>query len=95
VITHIVFFKLKDRGPENIEKARERLDSLRHRVETLRSLEVGVDVLRKERSFDIALTARFDSMEGLESYRVHPYHREVADWIKAASVAVASVDYES
>jgi hypothetical protein len=95
VITHIIFFKLKNRNPENIEKARERLDSLRGRVETLRSLEVGVDVLHKERSFDIALTARFDSMEGLTAYQQHPYHREVADWIKAASVSVASVDYES
>lgn len=95
MITHIVLFKLRDRGPENIEKARRRLLSLLGRVEVLRSLEVGVDIIGRERSFDIALVARFDSLEDLETYRKDPYHVEVAGYIKGESESVVSVDYES
>jgi hypothetical protein len=58
-------------------------------------LEVGVDVVRGERSFDIALVARFDDLAGLEAYRSHPLHVEVADYIKGASESVVSVDYDS
>ncbi len=93
MITHIVLFKLKVTA--NIEEARARLAALDGRIDALRSIEVGVDVVRRERSFDIALIARFDSIEGLEAYRSHPLHVEVADYIKAASESVVSVDYDS
>ena len=95
MITHIVLFRLKDRRPESVEEARRRLASLMGRVESLRSLEVGADVLHKERSYDIALTARFASLDGLEAYQLHPYHVEVGGWIKGRSEAIAAVDYES
>jgi len=95
MITHIVFFKLTEKNPENLQAAKEKLSSLMGKVESLRSLEVGVDVMGRERSFDLALTARFDSLEGLEAYQQHPYHVEVATWIKGRSGAIASVDYES
>ncbi|MEE8574935.1 MAG: Dabb family protein [Thermodesulfobacteriota bacterium] len=95
MITHIVFFKLKDSSEENTGKAAGVLRGLEGKVPELRSLEVGTDVIRGERSYDIALTARFDDLAGLEAYRVHPFHVEVAGYIKNESSAVASVDYES
>ncbi len=93
MLTHIVLFKLKDRAV--IDTARERLAALEGRINSLRSLEVGVDVVRGERSFDIALVATFDDRAGLEAYRTHPLHVEAADYIKAESEAVVSVDYDS
>ncbi len=93
MLTHIVLFKLKDRAV--IDTARARLAALEGRIKPLRSLEVGVDVVMGERSFDIALVATFDDRAGLEAYRTHPLHVEVADYIKAASEAVVSVDYDS
>ena len=92
MLTHIVLFKLKDRAV--IDTARERLAALDGHIESLRSLEVGVDVVRRERSFDIALVAKFDDRAGLEAYRTHPLHVEVADYIKGESSAVVSADYE-
>jgi len=93
MITHIVFFKLSDKN--EIEKAASLLRGLDQKVPVIRSLNVGVDVARRERSYDIALVARFDSMEDLEAYRVHPEHRKVADYLKEVSSSIASVDYES
>ena len=96
MITHIVLFKLKERTPEGIEKARELLLSMEGKVEQLRYLEVGVDLIHSERSADVALVTRFDSMEDLQAYQVHPYHAgEVAAYMKSVSSSVTAADYQS
>ena len=95
MITHIVLFKLKERTPEGIEKAKEILLSMEGKVEMLRHLEVGVDLIHSERSADIALFTKFDSMADLQAYQVHPYHaNEVAAYMKSVSSAVMTADYQ-
>jgi hypothetical protein len=94
MITHIVLFKLKERTPEGVEKARQLLLSMEGKVEQLRYLEVGVDLIHSERSADIALVTKFDSLEDLQAYQVHPYHaQEVAAYMRSVSSAVTSADY--
>lgn len=96
MLTHIVMFKLKEPTPENIAAAKEKLLSMQGNVPMLRHLEVGVDVVRSERSYDIALNTKFDSLEDLQAYQVHPYHGgDVAPFMREMSAAVAVVDYES
>jgi hypothetical protein len=95
MITHIVLFKLKDPSAENAAKAKELLLSMDGKLPMLRQLEVGIDVIRSERSFDVALYTKFDSLPDLQAYQVHPYHADVvAAYMKANSAAVAVVDYE-
>lgn len=95
MITHVVLFKLKDRSPENIGKTRDILAGLKDKVQVLKHLEVGTDVVRGERSYDIALVARFDTLDDLEAYRVHPAHQEVVEYIKTVKESTVAVDYES
>ncbi len=95
MITHTVLFKLKDRSPENIEKAKNVLSGMKGKIPQLRHLEVGVDVLHTERSYDIALVTKFDSLEGLAAYQSHPVHVEVAKFIMSAKESAIAVDYES
>lgn len=96
MITHIVFFKLKDKSAESIDAAKGKLLSMDGRIDLLRHLEVGADVIRSERSYDLALVTRFDSMADLQAYQVHPYHAgEVAAYMKSVSESVVAVDYES
>ena len=96
MITHIVLFKLKDPSPEGIRNATEKLLSMKGKVETLRHLEVGTDLVRSARSYDIALFTKFDSLEDLQAYQVDPYHGgDVAPFMREASEAVAVVDYAS
>jgi heme-degrading monooxygenase HmoA len=95
VITHIVLFKLKDRSPGSVERARRVLSGLEGKIPELRGFEVGADVLRSERSYDIALTARFDSLSDLQAYQVHPAHQEVVRYMTAVRESAASVDYDS
>jgi hypothetical protein len=95
MITHIVFFKLKDRSPENIRRTREVLAGMEGKIPQLRSLEVGIDVMRSERSYDLALVARFDSLEDLRAYNDHPVHQEVLQYIATVKDISLAVDYES
>ena len=95
MVTHIVFFKLADPSAANIAATRDKLLSMSGRIDLLRHLEVGVDVIRSERSYDIALVTKFDSLDDLQAYQVHPYHAgEVVPHMKSVCSSVVAVDYE-
>ncbi len=95
MITHIVFFKLKDRSQRSVEKARDVLLGLKGRIQQLRHLEAGTDVLHSERSYDIALVTKFESLQDLETYQKHPVHVEVAKYMTSVRESSVTVDYES
>ena len=96
MITHIVLFKLTDPTPENLAATRNKLLSMAGKVDLLRHLDVGIDVIRSERSYDIALTTRFDSLSDLQAYQVHPYHAgEVIPHMKSVCSSIVAVDYEN
>ncbi|GBF72890.1 stress responsive protein [Paenibacillus sp. 598K] len=95
MITHIVLFKLKDRSPESVQATADVLRAMEGQIEQLRKLEVGVDVLHTERSYDIALTTVFDSLDDLQAYQVHPVHQKVIEHMSQVRESAASVDYES
>ena len=86
MVTHIVCFKLKDRSAESIKQAQEKLLSMSGRIDELRHLEVGIDVIRSERSYDLALVTRFDSLDDLQAYQVHPCHAgEIVPYMKSVA----------
>ena len=95
MLTHVVLFRLKDRRPESIAATRAVLESLASGIETLRGLEVGVDIVRSERSYDLAIITRFDDMAGYEVYRQHPVHLPVLAYMSEAVDSAAAVDFES
>jgi hypothetical protein len=96
MITHIVLFKLAEPTAENLTATKNKLLSMDGKIDLLRHLEVGVDVIRSERSYDIALTTRFDSLDDLQAYQIHPYHAgEVVPHMKSVCSAIVAVDYEN
>jgi hypothetical protein len=94
MVKHIVLFKLSEKTPENLEKAVSSLKSLEGNIETLRSIEVGIDFKESEKSYDIALTTHFDNKEGLEIYAKHPNHLPVVEVMQALCSQRVVVDYE-
>ena len=95
MITHVVLFKLKDRSAKSIEKARDFLVGMKGKIPQLRHLEVGTDVLHSERSYDIALITKFDSLDDLAAYQKHPVHVKVSEYIMSAKESSIVVDFES
>lgn len=95
MVTHIVFFKLKDCTPAGTEEARNVLLAMEGRIPQLRHLEVGIDVVRSPRSYDLALVTKFDSLEDLAAYQAHPVHQEVVRYIRSAAESSVTVDYKA
>ncbi|WOE69554.1 Dabb family protein [Hydrogenimonas thermophila] len=95
MVVHIVMFRFKDENKaDNIEKVKLMLEALPQKIESLKSMEVGVNFLHSERSMDLVLTSTFDDKDGLEAYRVHPAHQEVVSFIKEVTIESRVVDYE-
>lgn len=94
MIKHIVFFKLKDRSPESIERTAAVLRNMEGKIPQLVSIEVGLDVIHSERSYDIALVTELASLEDLQAYQVHPEHQIVIRHINEVKDVSVSVDYE-
>jgi len=95
MITHIVLFKFKNKSEKGIEKAKSMLLGLEGNIEELKHIEVGKDITHSDRSYDIALLTKFDSIEGLEAYQINPLHVEAANYLVSASESIVAVDYES
>jgi hypothetical protein len=95
MITHIVCFKLKDRSAASVQRTRDVLLSMEGKIEQLLHLEVGADVLHTERSYDIVLITKFNSMADLDAYQIHPFHQEIVKHIKSVGDTSVAVDFET
>jgi hypothetical protein len=95
MVTHIVFFKLSEPTPEALANVQRKLLSMQGKIPQLRHLEAGIDFIRSERSYDVALVTKFDSREELQAYQVHPYHAgEVIPLMRSSCSSIVAVDYE-
>lgn len=74
MFTHVVFFKLKEATEDNIKLFKETLLGMDGNIPELKVLEIGVDTLRTDRSFDICLITRFNSEEDYKTYAYCDYH---------------------
>ncbi|MFC4121618.1 Dabb family protein [Nonomuraea zeae] len=93
MLTHVVLMKFADR--DDAAKAKDLLEGLRGRVEQIRELTVGLDVVGSPVSYDLCMTTVHDSPEGLRGYQEHPAHLEAAAWLRPRIAARAVVDYET
>ncbi|MNC17512.1 Stress responsive A/B Barrel Domain protein [compost metagenome] len=94
MIKHIVFFKLKDRAPDKVQETVAVLRNMEGKIPQLISIEVGADIIRSERSFDIALVTVVASLDDLQAYQVHPEHKKVIAHINEVKEVSFAVDYE-
>ena len=97
MIHHIVMWRFADSAEgktrkENMAIVRERLLALTAIIPEIKSIEVGRDLSRTEMSYDMALVTDFESLEALHTYKVHPAHVAVADYVKNVTVARVVLD---
>ena len=95
MIRHIVCFKLKNPTPEALNEAKAVLLSMKGNVEEILEIEVGVDFLHSERSYDLILQVTLADSAALDSYQSHPYHVSVVKkHMHAVRETSVAVDYE-
>ncbi|MDX2470485.1 MAG: Dabb family protein [SAR324 cluster bacterium] len=94
MIKHIVMFKLKIKTEENLNLLKDKLEALKDKIDLVQYLEVGIDILGKERSMDLVLTTHFKSVEDLILYANHEEHLKVLEWIGENTSLIKAVDFE-
>lgn len=95
MIKHIVMFKLENKTREHMEEAVSALEGMKGKIESLKYIEVGTDMTRSERSYDIVLTTHFDDQDGLKTYSTHSRHKPVLETMRKLCSSIMAVDYES
>lgn len=95
MIKHIVFFKFKpEADAAAVAEIEQGLNALPGKITEIKAFQVGRDVIRSERSYDMALVSDFEDLAALDRYQVHPEHQAVVAKVKAAASSVVAVDYE-
>lgn len=95
MVKHVVLFKLKDNSPKNCEKVKEILLTMKNNVPMIQNIEVGVDFLHSDRSYDICLQVEVADKLQLKAYDNDAYHCDVVKkYMSANIISSAVVDYE-
>lgn len=93
MIKHIVCFKLSEPSKEACEKARDVLLSMNGNVPSAKHIEVGIDFLHSNRSYDLILMVDIEDGQ-LDTYANDKYHCEVVKThMHAVCASSVTVDY--
>ena len=95
MLRHIVMIKFANRDAvaETSEKVKQMLLHLETTVDSLKKMEVGKNINTRPAAFDMVLVADFENEQGLNSYRTHPAHVKVLDFLKKVVEKTAVTDY--
>lgn len=94
MFNHIVLYKLRDKSELTKRQLKEKFLSMNGNIEQIRHIEVGTDLLKSERSFDVSLFVRFDNMQDFLDYKSHPFHLDITEYVHKVKDKSVSVDYE-
>lgn len=99
MIKHIVLWKVKDSDQgknkqELVRDAKAMLVNLKSMIPEIKNIEVGINISSRPGALDLALFSEFATKEDLKTYRDHPEHKKVAEYIKNITSSGAVVDYQ-
>lgn len=94
MLQHYVFIRYAaGTSEEHVADFCRRMHALRAAIPAIRSLEIGRDILREARSWDLLLIMCFDSTEALRSYQQHPLHVSLMQFNQPHVADVGAVDF--
>ncbi len=79
---------------QNLHQTRVLFEALRTKIPQIKSLEIGLDTVHSDASFDIVLVSDFDDVDSLRLYQSHPEHIKVVDFLSRVQSSKVVVDYE-
>lgn len=98
MIRHVVMWKLRERDPETkrvqADELKARLEALNGRIPGLLHLEVGVDFVQSDTSYDVVLVSELENREALDLYQQHPEHQAVVPLVRELAASRVAVDYD-
>ncbi len=95
MIKHIVVFKLAHPTNELLTETKNILLSMKGVVPQIKDIEVGVDFLHSQRSYDIILSVVLENADALDAYQNDPYHVNVVKkHMHAVQEKSVAIDYD-
>ncbi len=95
MIKHVVCYKLIDNSLQKKQEVKDMLLSMKGKVGYFIDINVGLDFLESERSYDVVLEMIFNSVEDMQKYQNDDYHFNVIKpYMKSVRTNSVSVDYE-
>ncbi len=91
MVKHIVLYKLKNKG--DADEMIERFLSMRGKIDVLKSLNAGKNIVSSGRAYDVALVCEFENEHDLEVYASHPVHLPVKEYVHSVIAEAHSVDF--
>ena len=96
MIHHMVMWRFADSAEgktreENMAIVRERLLALPAIIPEIKAMKVGCQVLADD-AYDLVLLSDFEDADALQTYRVHPAHVAVADYVKLVTTERRAID---
>lgn len=97
MVNHIVFFSMNEdqHKANNLQQLKIRLESLPDKIDILEHLEVGLNFSQSPKAADLCLMTQFRTKDDLDTYRTHPAHQEVVEYIKKTVRETRVVDFEN
>ena len=97
MVRHIVLWRLLEEAEgknnwENAQIIKEGLEALVGVIPGLLEAEVGIN--ENGGDYHACLNSKFESMEALKAYDVHPEHEKVRDFVTKVRESRVAVDYE-
>jgi hypothetical protein len=94
MLRHIALFKFSAEFPNELKQQwLDAFHALESVIPELRAITVAFDLVKGATSFDAALVADFDDMEGLKTYSAHPSYQAASKMSSPYKESVAVVDY--
>lgn len=99
MIEHVVMWRFADNAEgktreENMGIVRDRLLALPPVISEIKYMQVGRDKSRTPMSYDMMLVSRFETLDALHTYQVHPAHVAVAEYVAKVTTARVVLDAE-
>ena len=95
MINHVVCFKLKNYNRAACVHAQRLMLAMKEQVPSVLDVDVRLDQLHSDRSFDIMLTVLLKDWNALDEYKFDKYHCGVVKkFIYPLSDSMATLDFE-
>jgi len=98
MLTHIVFWKLKDHAEgadkaTNLARAKALLESCAKLTPGIQRFEVAIGEPGHEATYDLVLNSQFADAQALAAYQKHPDHQALKPFMGAVVAARQCMDY--
>jgi len=97
MLRHIVMWKYKEgltdaENEMNAEKIKNGLEALKNSIDEIVEIKVNINALSTS-NMDIVLDSLFESEKAMATYKIHPEHKKMSEFISSVLQNRTVIDY--